>query len=491
MNSSDDRPQIQNGIKGTDTKSTKWDLTNKTVIMGISNGNKLQQGDNLKNTFQLLKLFHHAKKITTCEASALKAFSIASTLLLDASSDERNQKYKQALTERWEKADLLAIWEEVQTARAEFIKQRGSKNLGELQAEAEQKPDYVLGLVIKAEQSYEKWLVDNPYLTDKFKQENNIEIINWLTLMQDAKVVSEVTDLIKLYSNNKEEQNLAAFKKAVDSSINTVLSRKSIKNVTPNSLVGKLSVLYAIEESGVVKSWGNIEPNQNPRYNAFMYINGLNDAMYHVLRKYVWKTDEKSSESKIENLEFRRIDFKKPKHPLAEAFWHKLENNGTEVEQKSVQSNPQALYSPEEIYQSLAKQTKVFLYLFLHAIEAVYIPDFVVKLIQYISSNFEELEKTLYELLPVSIINQSIIEEAEQAVFECLKLKVLVSQQFDLTKSSQVVSNLTLFGQAYLKKVKLEKAASSKSNNDNSSVTLDSPMEAYSQFDEKSCYKLA
>jgi len=240
----------------------------------------------------------------------------------------------------------------------------------------------------------------------------------------------------------------------------------------------------------VVKNWGNIEPNQNPRYNYFMYVNKLNKAMCQVLNKHVWKEDEKGSGAKIENLQFRRINFKRPAHPLAEAFWHKLENNGTEVEQKSVQSNPRILYSPEEIYQSLVKQTKYLLDFFLHAIEAVYIPNFVIKLMQYINSNFEELEKTLYELLPVSIINQSI-EEAEQVVFECLKLKVLVSQQFDLTKSSQVVSNLTLFGETYLKKMKLEKAASSKSNNDNSSVTLNSPMEAYSQFDEKNCYKLA
>lgn len=489
MNSSDDRPQIQNGIKGTIKSPKIVSFKGKTGLVCISNGNQLQQGNNLKNTLQLLKIFHQIEKTAVCETGALKVFSIASTLVLDAGSDKRNQKYKQALTERWEKADLLAIWEEVQTARAEFIKKKGSRNLGELQAEAEHEQDYVLGLVIKAEQSYEKWLADNPYLTDKFKQENNIEIINWLTLMQDAKVVSEVSELIKLYSGDTEDRNVTVFKTAVDLSVNEILSRKSIKNLVPDSLIGKLSALYIIEETGMVKNWGDIEPNQNPRYNVFMYINKLNKAMYQVLNKHVWKEDEKGSGAKIENLQFRRINFKRPAHPLAEEFWHKLENNGIEVEQKVVRSNPQALNSPEEIYQSLVKQTKVLLYLFLHTIEAAYIPDFVVKLIQYINSNFEELEKILCELLPVSIINKSIIEEGEQAILECLKLKVLVSQQCDLTQPSQVVSNLILFGETYLKKVKLEKAASLKSTSNSSSVTLDSPMEAHSHSNNESYCK--
>ncbi|MDF2866632.1 MAG: hypothetical protein K0S11_102 [Gammaproteobacteria bacterium] len=475
MSSSDDRPQIQNGIKGTATKPKKLDLTNKTVIMGISNGNRLQQGGNLKNTLLLLKHFHGAEKIIVCETSALKAFSIASTLLLDPAPDERNQKYKQAIIARWEKADLATIWKDVQEARAKFIDKKDLKSLGELQTEVEQEKDYVLGLVIKAQQSYGKWLTDNPYLTDKFKQEHTVEIINWLTQIQNKKVVSAVTDLIKLYSGNIEDRNVAIFKKAVDLSINEALSRKSIK-IDLTSLTAKLSALYVIEESGMVKTWGDIEPNQNPTYNALMYINKLNKAMYQVLNKHVWKADEKGSELKVENLEFRRINFKEPKHPLYEDFWDQLEN----VDKKEMTPSLEGA-SMTTLYDRVLAYVKFSLDFFLSVIEAPYIPGFVLKLIEYIDANFEELDKVLSTILPPSNKTSSI-EEAEKNVLNFLEIKVRSIPQLDFDKSSKIMSKVTLFGNTYLNKVNLQKEV-----NDEPSVEINGPIVGYPQ-DNKSNY---
>jgi hypothetical protein len=123
----------------------------------------------------------------------------------------------------------LTIWRDVQTARNKYRKDRGLKNLGDLQLDVEQKDNYVLGLVIRAEQTYEKWLADNSYLTEEFKKEHRVEILNWFTQVENEKIISAVENLISLYSCNEDSYDASAFKNVLDSSIRQFLGHNSIK----------------------------------------------------------------------------------------------------------------------------------------------------------------------------------------------------------------------------------------------------------------------
>lgn len=458
--SPDTRPQIQNGIKGIDANEKIWNLSGKKVLIGISNGNLLQQGEHLKNTLLLIKLLHKADAITLSESSALKVFSIASTIILNKSSDELNQKYQQAIIRQWENAELMTIWQDIQAARDKFIKSKGSKNISQLQQEAEQSNDFILGLVIRAHQTHEKWLVSNSYLTDTFKNENTVEIIHWLDQIQDKRTQSEITELIQLYSTEADDRNATVYKKAVDSSIESVLARKSIKPVESKSLIGKLNILYVIEESAVLKAWGQTELDKLPRYNFLFYVSGLNNAMFHILRKYIWLDaydNDETTKLDCENLQFRKIDFEVPKHFAYKEFWDKLENKEIITTQKVSKPDKTFDSSLEEIYQYLTEVIKLSLDYFLSLLDKPYIYGFALKLIEYINLNFEQLEKILDTILPPSKESQSV-EKAERLVLNHIRLKVLVFKDFDYAKTPLASERITLFGSRYISKVKSIKA---------------------------------
>ena len=492
------KPHLKNGIKGHGNKVKPLDLEKKTVLKGISNGNVLQQGSHLIDSIFLLNKLQNAGCITLQESSALKIYSIASNLLLNNPSLDLDKQYAAAITQAWSQLSLLEIWQVVAKNRAEFIKLKGSKNLAELRKEAEANHDYILGLVIRAEETRAMWESKNPELTDDFKTQHNVKIIYWLELLQVEAVQAKIKDLISMYAKVNEPE-AEVFTKQINSSIGKVADRNKRK-LSEDSLAHTLYALYAIEECGVLYHSGKqVNEQGKPLYNYLTYVNGLNPAMFHILRKYVWQQENENSPMP-ENLIFRQINFKELQadHPIYAEFWanpdgwsvtapKQLTQVGNVSPKKSAMSSSQkkpgklALKSlvllDEETsddektdsfcldFLTLAvKEIEIYLGGIIRIIQKDYIPNFIMCFVELIENKINDLDK-ISALIDEKVANYtSAVDklgvDSAYAIYSIdfmvdkFKNEVLGDTRIaNKEQIKQLTHTITLFGETYRQRV--------------------------------------
>jgi len=493
------KPHFKNGIKGHGDKIKPLDLEGKTILMGISNGNPLQQSSYLRDSILLFNKLHNAGCITLQESSALKVYSIASNLLLNNPTLVLDKQYADAITQAWSELKPLEIWQTVLAKREKLIKLQGTKSLAELRKEAEEKQDYIWGLVIRAEETRAIWERENPELSDDFKTQHNVKTIYWLDLLQNEKVQAKVKELLGWYQNH-DAPEARVFAQEINLSIAKVADRNK-KKLTENSLAYKLFALYAIEESGVLYHSGEqINEHGKPLYNYLTYVNGLNPAMFHILRKHIWKQENVNSPTP-ENLQFRQINFKELQadHPIYEAFWANPEAWNTSAPKQLTQvgniSPKKSATSPskrnlsklapkrlvfsdeEELsvdektispcldFLSLAlKEIEIYLGGIIRIIQKDYIPNFILCFIELIDKKINDLDQII-DLIEEKVSNyiaavdnlgidsSYVIESLEFMVRKFKKEVVDDTYSANEERIRQLTKAITFFGEKYAQRV--------------------------------------